>query len=202
MVNRYLITMAAVVALVCSTFYNEAQAKPKTHDGFYMQINLGLGYFHSSADIAGTEHAFSGLTIPTSILMGGTLFDRLVIGGGFFLDTAPSPSYSVDGTDVSVDIEQFVVGLGGFVDFYLNPDGGFHFPLFLGWGGLETSADGNAGGSDPTGFVMYFGAGYEWFFADEWSVGALARLVIAPISINDVTYLTFAPGVVATLTWH
>ena len=28
------------------------------------------------------------------------------------------------------------------------------------------------------------------------------QLVIAPISLNDVTYMTFAPGIVGTLGWH
>jgi len=180
-----------------------AQAAPRTHDGFYMQFNVGLGYYNTSAGEAGTDVSFSGLTIPSSFLMGGTLFNHLVIGGGFFCDTGPSPSYEVNGQSVELDnVTQYIIGLGGFVDYYVWSDRGLHFPLFLGWGGLETSADGNAGGSDPTGFITYFGGGYEFWMSDEWSIGALFRLVIAPSKLNDVSYTTIEPGFLLTLTYH
>ncbi|MBN2497995.1 MAG: hypothetical protein JXR96_25610 [Deltaproteobacteria bacterium] len=202
MPNRIIPTLTVAAVLILLPAYQQAQAKPRTHDGFYLSINLGLGYYHSSAEAGGAEYTYSGLSIPTSLMMGGTLFDHLVLGGGVFFDSAPAPKEEINGTKTQADFTQLILGLGAYVDFYLNPDGGLHFPVFLGWGGLETISNGSAGGSDPTGFVMYFGAGYEWFFADEWSVGGLARLVIAPIELSGVTYLTFAPGFAASLTWH
>jgi len=139
----------------------------------------------------------------TTTLVDDFVLNHLVIGGGFFCDTGPSPSYEVNGQSVELDnVTQYIIGLGGFVDYYVWSDRGLHFPLFLGWGGLETSADGNAGGSDPTGFITYFGGGYEFWMSDEWSIGALFRLVIAPSKLNDVSYTTIEPGFLLTLTYH
>lgn len=179
-------------------------ADPKTHDGFYLQLAGGIGGYRSTADISGSEVKYSGLMIPTSIMLGGTLFDHLVIGGGTFFDIAPSPKYEVDGAEPAgtADFKQFLIGIGGVLDYYIWSDKGLHFPLFMGWGGLETATDDGAWGSDPTGFVMYFGAGYDFWIGNNVCIGGLFRFVIAPIKLNETKYTTIAPGVLLTFTVH
>jgi hypothetical protein len=181
-----------------------AQADPETHDGFYLQLAGGLGYYHTSAEINSTETTYSGLTIPASFLLGGTLLKHLVIGGGAFVDTAPSPKYEVDGDEPpqTPDFKQLIIGIGALLDYYVWSDRGLHFPVFAGWGGLETVVEGDAWGSDPTGFIMYFGCGYDFWISDNWSIGAVFRFVIAPSKLNDVRYTTVEPGLMATLTFH
>ena len=157
----------------------------------------------TSADAGGTSVSYSGVTFPTSLLLGGTV-GPVVIGGGFNFDYAPSPSGSVDG-GTSVDLEDVtmtLIGLGMFADIYPDPHGGLHFQPFVGWGGLETSYKGNSGGSDPTGLVLAIGGGYDWWVGDEWSIGAMARVSYAPLSLNDVSYTTVAPALLATFTYH
>lgn len=192
------------VFCACLGWQAQARSEPRTHDGFYMQVSGGLGYYNSSAEAGGTEVSFSGLTVPASFFMGGTLIPGLTLGGGFFIDYGPSPAYEVNGQEqtTGIDLSQFVIGIGGLVDYYLDPAGGLHFQGFVGWGGLETSADGNVGGSDPTGLVTFIGAGYDWWIGDEWSVGVVARFIIAPISLNDVGYFTIEPSLAASITWH
>jgi len=127
----------------------------------------------------------------------------LVIGGGFMFDYAPSPSFEAGGVSGSLpDITQMLIGLGAYFDFYLSPEGGLHLPLFLGWGGVETSVDGDVGGSDPTGFMGYAGVGWDTFIGDEWSVGVMGRLLFGSLSFNDAGFTLVSPGVVATLTYH
>jgi hypothetical protein len=72
----------------------------------------------------------------------------------------------------------------------------------MGWGGLETAVEGDAWGSDPTGMIMYFGGGYDFWIGDNLCIGGLFRLVIAPSKINDVKYTTIEPGVLLTFTLH
>jgi hypothetical protein len=180
-----------------------ADSKPKTHDGFHFQLTGGLGYY----SVSGGEPAnqdFSGMTMPGSLLLGGTLFGHLAFGGGLYLDYAPSPTYKVNGTEVPDQVSsQFILGLGLYGDYYLEPEkNGLHIQVFTGWGGLETSFQGNVGGSDPTGLVVAAGAGYEWWLTDQWSGGVLGRLVYAPISLNGTSFTTIEPAVVGTLTWH
>jgi hypothetical protein len=89
-----------------------------------------------------------------------------------------------------------------FADIYPDPTDGLHIQPFLGFGGLEASVNGNAGGSDPTGLVLALGAGYDWWVGDEWSIGVMGRVAYAPLSINDVGVSVLAPAVLATFTYH
>jgi len=201
MKSSYLVTVTGLVcALVGSA--GIAEAKPTHHDGFYMQLTGGVGYYSSSAEAAGTEVSFSGTTLPVSLMLGGTLKPGLAIGGGFFVDTASSPTYKVNGMEQAADISQYVVGLGLTVDYYVKPEGGTHIQGFVGWGGLETSSGGNAGGSDPTGLVLFVAGGHDWYVTDSWSGGVMGRLAYGSFSLNDVGYGTIAPAILGTLTYH
>ena len=181
-----------------------AHADDLTHDGFYLQAATGLGYYSVSAEVQTMEATYSGVTIPMSLMLGGSPVKGLAIGGGFMIDYAPSPGYEVNGQefDTNIDFTQYVIGIGPFVDYYLDPAGGLHFQAFVGWGGLETSAEGDVGGSDPTGLVMALGAGYDIFVSDEWSIGCAGRFTFAPLSLNDVSFTTIEPALLLTATYH
>lgn len=181
-----------------------AQAAPETHDGFYLQLDLGVGYLSSSADVLNTTITYSGATLPTALLMGGTV-GPVVIGGGFFTDYAFSPGYSIEGGasgSAGEDVTMMLIGLGVFADIYPDPQKGLHFQPFIGWGGLETSVNGNAGGSDPTGLVLAVGGGYDWFVSDNWSIGVMGRFAYAPLKLDGVGFSTIAPALLATFTYH
>jgi hypothetical protein len=176
-----------------------AVAAPRTHDGFYMQVTGGVGYYKVSGE---ADASISGLTFPNfGLMMGGTLAPGLVLGGGFFVDYSSSPSIEQGGVSGDLGTAQLLLGLGAHADYYLDPaKGGLHFQGFLGWGGLEETE--GTGGSDPTGLVIALGAGYDWWIGDEWSVGVLGRLAYAPLKFNDASYTTIAPALLGTLTWH
>jgi hypothetical protein len=180
-----------------------AQAAPHTHDGFYLQVDAGIGYLSSSAEVGPTSYSYSGVTLPSALLMGGTV-GPVVIGGGFFTDYAFSPSLSVEGggTITPDDVSMTLIGLGVFADIYPDPHSGLHFQPFVGWGGLETTVNGNSGGSDPTGLVLAVGGGYDWFVSDNWSIGVLGRIAYAPLKLNDVGYSTLAPAIMCSFTYH
>lgn len=180
-----------------------AAAAPETHDGFYLQLDLGFGYLSSSAEIGAQTITYSGATVPSALLMGGTV-GPVVIGGGLFTDYAFSPSASVEGGQSIPldDVSLTLIGIGVFADIYPDPNKGLHFQPFIGWGGLEASVSGNAGGSDPTGLVLAVGAGYDWFVSDNWSIGVMGRFGYAPLKLNDTSYSTIAPAVLGTFTYH
>lgn len=202
--NHTLIKSLLFSAALCAGvgLTGEAHAEAMTHDGFYLQLNAGLGYLSTSAESGGNEVGYSGITIPSTLLIGGTV-GPVAIGGGFFGDYAPSPSASVNGTDVELeDVTMTLIGIGVFADIYPNPREGLHFQPFVGWGGLEASVGGNSGGSDPTGLVMALGVGYDFWVGDEWSIGPMFRMAYAPLSLNDVSWNTVAPALLATFTYH
>ncbi len=183
---------------------NEAAAEPRQHDGFYLQLTTGVGYYSITAESSIGEESFSGMTTPISLMMGGSIMKGLAIGGGFFIDRAGSPTYEMNGMEPASmpDFSQYVIGLGGFADYYLKPDGGLHFQGFVGWGGVETSSANGVGGSDPTGLVMSLGAGYDWFLSEELSAGIMGRVSYGMFSINSIDTPTIAPAIVGTLSWQ
>jgi hypothetical protein len=179
-----------------------AQAEPRTHDGFYLQLDVGLGYLSTSVETQLGDVSYSGVTIPSALMLGGTV-GPVVIGGGFFGDYAPSPSISINGESSELeDVSLTLIGIGAFADFYPDPHGGLHFQPFVGWGALEASSGGDSSGSDPTGLVLALGVGHDWWVADEWSIGVMGRIAYAPLKYEDTSFNTIAPAVLATFTYH
>jgi outer membrane autotransporter protein len=199
-VSRSLLGAAFAVGTLCTA---EANAAPRTHDGFHLNMNAGIGYVSASAEQAGFKENMSGVSFPTGILIGGSVIPGLVIGGNLFWHVTPSPSYSLNGNSQTLsDVSMWLVGIGPYVDFYPNPAEGLHFQGMVGWGALERTINGNSGGNDPTGLIMQIGAGYDFWVGDEWSIGPLARFAYAPFSINDVSVSTIAPSLVCSFTYH
>ena len=187
-------TSMSLALVAAATTLAHADSAPRTHDGFHFQLAGGLGYYNVSNDV----QPFSGVTLPTQLLIGGTLFNGLAFGGGVVFDYSPSPSTDTPGVS-----SQSILGLGVYADYYLDAKtNGLHVQGFVGWGGLETSFMGNVGGSDPTGLVAHAGVGYEFWLTDQWSYGVMGRLTYAPVSLNGTSYTTIEPAVVGTLTWH
>ena len=194
--------LAAVAAIggVCALSSN-AQAAPMTHDGFQLDIQAGLGYLSSTAEYAGVEgQSASGMTMSGALLMGGTV-GPVVIGGGIIVDNAFSAKVKQNGNDITPDgYGLLLLGFGAYADIFLDPKEGLHFPVFLGWGGLETTN--NVGGSDPTGLVLSLGGGYNFWVSDEWSIGPLGRLTYAPLSQGDVSFGTWQFAALADIQFH
>ena len=183
---------------------SQAFAAPETHDGFYLELGLGLGYLSTTAEAGPFETTLSGMTIPSHLLLGGTPVPGLVIGGGVMTDYSFSPSGETSGgqTVTLNDVSLYLVGIGAFVNYYLKPEGGLHIQLFGGFGALEATQNGNAGGSDPVGLIIAPGVGYDFFIGSEWSFGVLGRFAYAPLKLNETSYNTIAPALLATLTFH
>ena len=186
-------------------FASEAGAAEHTHDGFYMQIHAGLGYYSMSAESAGSEVSFSGVSFASAFQLGGSLAPGIVLGGSLVTDYVFSPSMSINDTDVPDGFgptSQYLFGIGPFIDFYPDPQGGLHFQGMVGFGGVESSFEGDVSGNDPTGPMFGIGGGYEWWVGREWSIGAMARVIYAPLSYEDVSFPTIAPALLATFTYH
>ncbi len=181
----------------------DASSGERTHDGFYFHTDAGFGYYNAESEGQFGE-AFSGLTTAISVLLGGSPMAGLAVGGGLSVDYASSPTYSVGGREIELqNVSQMLLSIGPFVDFYPDPQGGLHFLGMVGWGGLETSVDGNVGGSDPVGTVFTLGAGYDFWISSEWSAGLLGRVAYASMSFNGVVdYTAIAPALLGTITYN
>jgi hypothetical protein len=131
-----------------------------------------------------------------------------VIGGFVMYNQTTDPTAKRGDTELTPkpDGTLFFVGLGAFANYYFDPTQGFHLQALLGFAGIDfVTAKGQSGGNDPFGFMLGLGAGYDFFFANEWSVGPFARVIYAPLSAEDsgvkhkASYLYPSIGVALTL---
>lgn len=183
----------------------------ETHDGFFFRLGLNFGPLIASEKIEingqeGPEADYSGLTIGTDILIGGTPIPGLAIGGALIGASTRDPTVKQGDFEAEADGTLLVLGVGAFADYYFDPHSGGHVQLLLGFAAADfVRASGSSGGSDPTGLMVGLGGGYDFWIGDEWSIGPFARILYSPLSAEEngakdkVSYLYPSIGVAFTL---
>jgi hypothetical protein len=150
----------------------------------------------SSRELGGPFNgSFGRGSLALELMIGGTPAPGLVIGGGLFIDAALGQPHASDlringrGADTLV-LENAGIGLiGPFVDYYFDPKLGWHAQGSLGiaWMTLGRGTQGGIVATDDKamgGLGFMIGGGYEWWIADQWSMGALLRLVFVSTESN------------------
>ena len=189
----------------------------RRHDGFYLRMGLGAGYMLSSIDPPPGDLSARGGGVALDFAIGGTVAHGLVIGGGFFLASAGNVTWKGDPVSL-VSASDTVKGgeaslglIGAFIDYYPNPNDGFHLMGALGIGTQSYTKAGDspidedfAGGGG--GFML--GIGYEAWVGSQWSLGGVARVVGTSTSIQGEQSGTnfggrgIAPGLLFVATHH
>jgi hypothetical protein len=191
--------------VVCAVFgARSAAAEPHKHDGLYVGVAGGLGYYSATSDF--DDSTAKGVTAPSgSVFVGGAIVPGLILGAGLIADYSSTwRRETIDGTRYP-NGAQLIWSIGAFADYYVDAKrGGIHVQAFIGRGVLD-----NVGGvpdSDPpTGLTVMVGGGYDVWITPSISVGGLIRLTYGsydccydPVS----TYSTYAPSLLGTLTWQ
>jgi hypothetical protein len=179
-----------VLGLLCSG--SRASAAPRTHDGFQFRGALGGGYLSDSEKLdvpagltllGGPTATIHGGAIATEVYFGGTPAAGLVVGGFLSEMRAFGPSVSFPGgqtVTASGDRSLNLLTLGPYVDFYPDPTSGFHILGTLGLAVIDASnGDSTNSSAASSGFGIGGGLGYDWWVADEWSLGVLGRFTYA-----------------------
>lgn len=201
--------------------------EPMVHDGFYMRFGSGLAGFDerlSSEDSAlyGGEikTRTRGIGTATELAIGGTISEGVVLGGAFYTfdlltSTLKFEKDSAEGAvpppELDTELRNLVL-LAPFIDIYPNPRRGFHVQGALGLAVLTASVFGSSA-TDQSDYAaigggLMLGAGYEWFVADEWSLGILGRATISVLTGEDDSGVRWihvpatSPSFLVTLTYH
>lgn len=195
------------------------------HDGFYFRFGTGFGAVSESlrssrAAVYGgrVEGNTSGLATLGELAFGGTLAPGLALGGGVYTFDIVTATFR--GTDDSASAppreldparRNFAL-VGPFVDWYFDDRSGFHAQLALGIASLSVvELDTSPVEDEPYGAIgggIMLGIGYEWWVAEEWSLGVMARTTAAFLvgkDESDVTWhhaLGSSPGPMFTVTYH
>jgi hypothetical protein len=177
------------------------------HEGFYFRAGLGFGIFvdRFAGDLGWIDATASGGSGAFELMVGGSLMDGLVLGGGVLVEHVVDPAIEVENVRVEDDVAvgTFVI-LGPFLDWYPSPAGGFHVQLLLGASRIDIGSDDGSVRDDhaPVGGGVALGAGYDFWIADEWSIGFLGRLSASTMTADDVSHEVFAASLLATVTYN
>ncbi len=157
----------------------------KLHDGFYLRMNLGFG---SQSTTIGNGSPYPNLkatrpTLAIDFLAGGAPSPGIIIGGALLLDSLSSTTFKAD-DGYSAKASVSLLTLGPFIDGYPNPRGGFHLGGTVGLSSARLANDPNIPTNKALGFGLAAWLGYDWWVADQWSVGGLLRFSGAHTSRN------------------
>ncbi len=171
--HRLLRTVVAVAVLgVAGAAW--AGPIPRTHDGFFLQMDLGVGSSSSTASQGGVDAKLSGTAGEFSIALGGALNPNFIIGGQFWGSSVSSPDFEVNGQSLgSTGTTLSLYGVGVNLTYYFMP-----LNLYLqatpsiGW--LSEEYQGSST-TTKAGFAIRLAVGKEWWVADNWGIGLNAQ---------------------------
>jgi hypothetical protein len=185
-----------------------AASAPRTHDGFYMSLDIGVGA--ALVDSSGSlnngarqpiESTARGFGPTGALSLGGTpRGTRLVFGGRFGFWSAPNPVLHL--LDRSFRLEDhYLKGAeaSAFGLYYPNPRSGLHFGGSLGIAGFGTSREAMA-----PGFLLGLELGHGFFFTSQLSVAATCRLSVSHTYglAEGVTSTALLPALLLGVTLH
>ncbi|HEV8247227.1 MAG TPA: hypothetical protein VGP93_15725, partial [Polyangiaceae bacterium] len=112
-----------------------------------------------------------------------------------------------DEQDQAIDLEgtRFATTeLGALLDWYLEPEGGWHVQGAAGLYFLTVHRPNGDYSDDPSGLFFSLGGGYDWWVSSEASFGVLASATLAPLDVSEVASRTnvtvISPALLLTMT--
>lgn len=171
----------AVVAVVTLGAGGVARAgpAPHTHDGFFLQMDLGGGGLSTksttyTALVGATpltgELEMSGGAPEFSIALGGALTPNFVIAGQLWGVTVSSPDVKFAGiTGNATDTTQTLSGIGVYLAYYFMP-ANVYVAATPSIGSLSLKESGTEF-STKSGFALKLAVGKEWWVSDNWGLG-------------------------------
>jgi hypothetical protein len=157
------------------------------HQGFYLAAGGGVAVLSAWGSGPSGSASMTGVGSESDVAIGGTVAPGLVIGavartwsisgtfkGGpaisatatYFTNGQPSTSrFTLSGNASASTVE-----LGAFLDWYPNPESGWHLGGSLGLGGMSVTDDAGTS-SDSAGLAVSLYGGYQWWLGPAWSLG-------------------------------
>ncbi len=175
------------------------------HDGFYARGSVGfgtLGVSFDDGDPSGDNLSGSGASLGFDLMFGGSPSPGIAIGGGLITQGAFSVNFERNGYDVDRSVSMALIG--PFIDGFPNANKGWHVGGLVGLAAVNVEDGDDEGLSKTTGFGGSVFLGYDFWVADEWSVGPLVRFSGALTKDGDgnVDAQTFSTVVSFTALYH
>jgi hypothetical protein len=152
----------------------------RRHDGFYLRLSMGGGSVAAQGDRYDryenrSDYEFEGDAFSADIMVGGTPAPGIAIGGAYLVNSAVAKNDF--GDEGSRSDAAFAYGMvGPFIDIFPNPKSGFHVGGALGPAVSVSYDDDENQQSVAAGFGGAAWIGYDFWIADQWSLGAMLRV--------------------------
>ena len=152
----------------------------QTHDGFYMRLDIGVGYLSASESYGGGTDYYSGAGLTYGAAFGGAIAPNLIIFGELFGTTVLDATYTYRGSSgpSGMDITMYAFGPG--VAYYFEPIN-LYLSGSLAFTKMSFSDTGTGAAIDDTrlGFGLNFMVGKEWWVGREWGIGLAGQIHVA-----------------------
>jgi hypothetical protein len=177
------------------------------HDGFYLRLANGFGSHYEDISLAGHDPGVtvSGVSSVGELALGYALWPGWVVGLGSYSGTlvVTSRTFHTDQpmppADLLNDVKDFNV-FGPFCDHYFDPRGGLHLQGAIGLATMRGVGIASTHLDEDhivVGAGVMLGIGYDWWVADQWSIGILGRVTAASSTSDDEDGLIWRHGVSA-----
>jgi hypothetical protein len=171
-----------------------------THDGFFLQVHLGISATGFSSKQAGVKTNYVGGGISSGVAVGGVIAHNLVLYGAFFGTDTGNPDKQVAGASVNSDLNE--IGVAAF-----GPGLAYYFErcnLYLSatFGLAGFAANDGAGvkvDSSKSGAACDFMVGKEWWVSRDWGLGIAGELMAASLKDKNVPGLTWSASGLSVL---
>lgn len=193
---RYVFGSFLALAVLLAAGPARAQAPrgaAHTHDGFFLQMDLGLGGMRTSAEQGGTEVKGSGGAGEFSIGLGGALTRNFILAGQLWGVSLPDPSIEVNGVhmgDASGSVS--LGGIGVQLVYYFMP-----VNLYVSVTPSLTQLtfdDGTTSEDTEVGFGMKLAVGKEWWVSDNWAIGVNGQFAFSTNDSKVAGYPSWGTG--------
>ncbi|MGC4093034.1 MAG: hypothetical protein QM756_35135 [Polyangiaceae bacterium] len=190
---RRLGATTAMLLAVLSTS-SLAEARERTHDGFYLNMKLtaGVMLLDSTASISNgfrqeIPSSATGVAFPAgAVEVGATLpATGLVLAGRIGLAQVLEPRISTRGESFRLpDFKLQMVSVEAVARLYLNPEKGHHLGAGFGFMGIERE-DGHVGEAQR-GFCVSVEGGHYFWIGRQWSAGFDVGMLIGRLAGEEL----------------
>jgi hypothetical protein len=157
------------------------------HDGFYMRLYAGPGYFSASETYLGETGTYSGVGVTYGAAFGGTIAPNLILYGELLGTTVTNATFSAGGQSNLTGYDMTLFGFGPGVAYYFEPVN-LYLSGTLTFTEISFSDTNTAAPVDSTdlGIGLSFMVGKEWWVARDWGIGIAGQFHIA--TMHDPSY--------------
>jgi hypothetical protein len=169
-----------------------AISQPHTHDGFFLNLTLGLsfqnfGYEYHATKYDGMTIDGDGVSLDADTKIGGCVAPNVALHLTITEVQNLSDLELKDGnrTVATTDQTESLLLLGFGVTYYFLDNifftGTFGLSMFT----IGNSSNSSAGGSSEAGIGFQVGIGKEWWAGDEWGMGVMGTFTYGSADDKD-----------------